>query len=164
MNLTRVISTFFDDALSRVVKVYKSGKNVHSAKQAAPFGVDSNPIANMVAVHAATTVDGRPVIIGYVDKNLIADVGEIRIFSTNEDGDVETFIHLKNNGQIVLGGESDNAVRYSELDDGLQEFEGDINAEFVKIQTAITGLGGVYSRLNVSVNITDAKIDEIQTP
>ena len=54
--------------------------------EAMPYGVDSNPIKDMVAVYSETTGKGETVIIGYLNKNLKAEVGEFRTFSTDSNG------------------------------------------------------------------------------
>ena len=64
---------------------------------------------------------------------------------------------------LELMGNSDNAVRYSPLDTELQLFKDAIQGELTKIQTAITGLGGVYVPGTLSLDISGAKIDEIKT-
>lgn len=117
----------------------------------------------MVAIYAETGTKGNEVIIGYINKNQIADVGEFRTFSTDADGAVKFYIHQKNDGTCLLGGDADNAVRYQKLDDGLQQFKNLITAELVKIQTGITGVGGAYSPGTLTVDISQSKINEIKT-
>lgn len=158
-----MISTFVQET-KRKVKVYLTGLiNVQSAHQVSPYGVDSNPIADMKAIYGQTEVNGRPVIIGYINKNVLADEGEIRLFSTDSAGALKMYVWLTNDGLLELGGDSHNLVRYTPLNSGLQDLKTAINAELTKIQTAISGLGGAYSKSDVSVDISSSKIEEIKT-
>src|SRR5690606_8847873 len=96
-------------------------------------------------------------------KDQLAAIGELRLYATDGNGQLQTFVWLKNDGTIELGGNTDNAVRYLPLNTALQGQVTDINAELVKIQTAITGLGGAYAHTPVSIDISGAKIEEIKT-
>lgn len=161
MNLVSVIETFIDNSSSRVVKFFKMGKNVHSAKQAGPFGFDSNPIAGMVAIHVMSSVDGKPVIVGYINKNQVVGVGESRMFSTNATGTLQIYIKCTSTGDIQLGGTTNHAVRWESLNDDMEDLEDDINTELEKIRVAIAGLGGTYSKSAIGININGAKSDKV---
>ena len=63
---------------------------------------------------------------------------------------------------LELGGNDDNAVRYSTLVSGLIANDTLINAELTKIATAISTLGGSYVPTPVSTNITLAKVDGVK--
>ncbi len=123
------------------------------------------------AIYAETASDELPIIIGYINTHAMAAEGEKRLFSlkkvTAEDGKIsyqESFYTWhKNDGTYELGGNVDNAVRYAKLNAALQSEVNKINAELTKIQTAIGSVGGTYTRLPVSVDITQAKINEIKT-
>lgn len=148
----------------RIVKVLRYGKHdVQEAEQVAPFGVDSSPVAGMVAVFADTAVNGEAKIVGYVNEEQLADAGETRLYATNAKGVLQTFVWLKNDGTIEVGGTAHNAVRYAPLNAGLQQYNTLLVAELVKVATAITALGGAYVPGVVSVDISAAKIDEIKT-
>lgn len=73
-----------------------------STRQAAPYGVDSNPIAGMVAVYSETTEKGKPVIIGYLNKNQISQPGETRFFATDNNGVVLGSVYFKGDGSIII--------------------------------------------------------------
>lgn len=156
MTLIQVIETDLDDAGSRVVKFYKFGKNVHSAKQAAPFGVDSNPIEGMIAIHTNTSVDGKPAVIGYINPDQVAEVGEMRIFSTDSDGELQTYIHLKNDGTMEIGGNTKHMTRFEELKVGFDQLRTDFNAH-------VHAGNGVPPTTPSTASIDDSKIDEIKT-
>lgn len=146
----------------RTLKVINFGA-AKTAHQINPFGEDSVPVENMIAVYGKTANIKDPVIIGYINENQISAPGEKRIFSLDSDGDVAFSIHLKNNGTCEIGGNSDFAVRFNALNNSLQQQKDSINQELSKIQSAILGVGGTYVKQNISIDITAAKINEIKT-
>lgn len=116
MKLLSVLSTSFDNISRLIVKAWNGKSDTRTAKQYAPYGVDSNPIKGMVAIYGKTELDGAECIIAYLNKSLLADTGECRIFSTDANGGLQTYIWLKNSGNIMeLGGNSNNAVKYNEF-------------------------------------------------
>lgn len=175
VQFTKVISSAVNNLL-RLIKVQRYGlDDIQEVNESAPFGDDANPIKGMTAIYAATSQRGEMVIIGYINKNRLADVGEKRIFSTDSGGDLSTYIWLKNDGTMQLGGVVDNAVRYIPLNAGLQ-------AEAVKIGTNLNAILVNLTALNIAVNglipgavpmpyvitpvdvdISNSKIDEIKT-
>jgi len=154
------------EAGRRFLKVQRLGNNdVQTPRESMPFGVDSVPLdrEDFVAIVAESSEKGKPVVIGYINRNQIAQEGEMRIFSLKNNGQISQFIHLKGDETIEFGGNSDNLVRFSPLSTALNNQATAINAELIKIQTAITGLGGAYARANVSINISGAKIEEFKS-
>lgn len=101
--------------------------DVQEKNEVSPFGVDSNPIKDMIAIYAPTSEIGSEVIIGYINKNQIADIGEMRIFSTDADGVEKISIHLRNTGQAEIGGTGDNLVRFNKLNDSFEQLKSDFN-------------------------------------
>jgi hypothetical protein len=165
MQLVKTISTDFDKLKHRIVKFLRFGMNDHqTSKQAAPYGVDSNPIKDMIAVYSATSETGNSVILGYLNKDMVAEPGEIRLFSTETDGGLKAVVFLKKNGHIWLNGAADNLVRYNKLNQNIQAFAGSINAELVKINTAILALGGTYQIQHVTVDIQESKVESVKVP
>lgn len=115
MNLVKVISTKIKNT-QRLVQILRYGeRDVQEPIQASPFGIDSNPIKDMIAVYGETGEKGKNVIIGYLNVNQLAEVGALRLFSTDEDGAQQTYLKLTNDGCIELGGNTDFMVRYSVL-------------------------------------------------
>src|SRR5688572_1357771 len=107
MQLIKIISTELDRFNRRLAKFLRYGKNdTQTALQVGPFGVDANPIKDMIAVYAPTGEKGETVVIGYINKNQLAEPGEHRIFSTNASGAVQASVYLKTNGVIVITGQS----------------------------------------------------------
>lgn len=151
-----MISTFVQET-RRKVKVYLTGLiNVQSAHQVAPYGIDSNPIPEMKAIYAKTEVNGRPVIIGYINKNVLADGGEIRLFSTDEAGTLKMYVWLKNDGTLELGGSTKHMTRFEELKTGFDQLRTDFNAH-------VHASNGVPPTTPSTASIDDSKIDEIKT-
>lgn len=145
----------------RVFKVLQFGAK--TADECAPFGEDSNPLKDMTAVFAETSSGGEPVIIGYFNKNQLAEIGEKRMYSLKQDGSVSSFIWLKNDGTIQLNGTNDNAVRFKPLKNALTQTDTSINTELSKIALAISSLGGSYTPGQVQTDISGAKIDDLKT-
>ncbi|MCK4521530.1 MAG: hypothetical protein KAU20_03070, partial [Nanoarchaeota archaeon] len=100
---------------------------MRESKVSAPHGIDSSPVEDLIAVYSPTQQNGRDVILGYLCRNALADVGELRLFSTDSNGVEKNYIWLKNNGSIELGGDADNAVRYSKLEKAFNELKDDHN-------------------------------------
>lgn len=164
MNLIKVISTSVNTLNQRVIKMFRFSRlDVQTALEVSPYGFDSNPVAGMVAVYAPTTDKGETMIIGYINKNQKAGVGELRLFSTNASGDEKFYTWLKSDGTYEMGGKVDNAVRYAKLNLALQNEVAKINAELGKINGAIVALGGTYAVSPITLDISAAKINEIKT-
>lgn len=156
-------SKFFEATIEqgkRILKVNQYG--VKTADESAPFGVDSNPIKGMTAIYADTSNDSESVIIGYINENQIAQKGETRIFSLDENGNLKAFVWCKNNGEIHLNGNTSTAVKFEELKTAINNSDNLLNAELTKIQTAITALGGTYVKSNVTTNIDPSKSDKVK--
>lgn len=145
----------------RIFKVSQYG--IKTANESAPFGDDANPIPELRAVFANTSEVGEPVIIGYINLNQLAGVGEKRIYALTPDGKLSIDLWLKNDGTMELGGKTDNLVKYTPLDIGLKTTNTDINIEFTKIAAAIGALGGSYVVKPITTNITQAKSTTLKT-
>lgn len=164
MNLVKVISTSVDSAMRRIVKVLRMGKSdVQTPFDVSSYGIDSHPIKDMIAIYDITS-SGETVVVGYINKNKKAELGELRLFSTDANGSEKFFVWLKNNGTLQLGGTVDNIVRYIPLDAGLQKEAVLINNELAKIAAALNALiPGIYTHTPISVDISQSKINEIKT-
>jgi hypothetical protein len=161
--ISKVISTSITNS-KRLIKFLGFGKNdVQEKNEFGPFGIDSNPVKDMVAIVVPSSEIGREIVLGYLNVNQLSAVGETRIFSTNESGVVQIAIHLKNNGNIEIGGNNDNLVRFTELKSGLASQDTAINVEFGKIATAINAIApGAYVPATIETNINASKIDELK--
>lgn len=166
MQFVKIISTEFDELKRTIVKFCRFGKgDIQTAVESSSYGIDSNPLVkDLVGVYATTSEKGQTVLIGYLIKDKIADIGETRLFSQKANGDVSFFVHLKNDGTAEIGGDEDNLVRYSALNTAVQQMKTDINTELVKIAAGIATGGGSYTVAPLSVNLGAAKIEEIKCP
>jgi len=165
IRFTRVNEAISGTLARLVVKVLRLGsKDVQTALNVANFGVDSSPIKGMVAIHADTGIEGETIILGYIKPDAIAQPGETHIYSTDQDGADSFRIKLLTDGNAEIGGNADNATRYTPLDSGLQAFKVEIQSELVKIATGISGAGGAYTPGTLTVDISGSKIDNIKTP
>ena len=172
MNIVKVLSTRISET-KRLIKFLRYGKSdVQENYEVAPFGYDANPIKDMVAVYAKTDVIGESIIIGYINKNQISDIGESRIYSTDEDGVLSFYLHLKNDGTASFGGDTDNLVRYSKLEDAFNELKDDFNSLVNTFNTHVhPGVTSGPSSTSTTpttgttsaADISDAKIEEIKT-
>lgn len=177
MQIAQVISTEFNKVLQRIIKVRRFGKSdVQTSVEASPFGVDSNPIKNWVAVYAATSEKGKSVIVGYLNKNQLAAVGENRTYSTDAEGNLKFYIWQKNDGTCELGGDSNFAVRFNELKTEFNKLKASHNTlaqkwnsfcgVYVPGSPSTTGLPASLSGSTVTENDSDidqAKNDKIKT-
>ena len=146
----------------RILKFLGIGGSASTASESMPFGIDSNPIADMIAIHSTTSNNAESVIIGYINKNQIAEAGESRLYSLDANGVLKAFVYCKNDGILLLNGDGYSGVRYEPLNTGLGNQNTLINAELIKIQTAITSLGGAYARAGVTFDITTSKSDMVK--
>lgn len=172
MDLVKVISSELDSTKKRIVKFLRLGKSdVRTSVEVGPFGIDSSPVKDMIAIYSPTSINGKTVIIGYVNKNQLADVGEVRMYSTDSSGVQKFYTWLKNDGTFEIGGKTDNAVRYSKLETAFNQLKSDFNTFIAAYNlhthagvtagssvTAITAPGTVSS-----ADISPAKINEIKT-
>lgn len=175
MNLVKVYSSAID-AGKRVVKILRYGRSdVRTAVQVGLPGIDSAPIENLIAVYSKTGKEGSQIILGYINKKAIAESGEIRFYSQDDDGNEQTYIFVKKDGTIELGGDSDNAVRFSELESGFNELKSDYNDLVSKFNQHIhtNGAGPTAGPQDPSqipiiippttADISDSKIENVKT-
>jgi hypothetical protein len=172
MNIVKVISSEFTDLSQRLVKFLRLGKSdVRTAIEVGPFGVDSNAPKDTVAAYSDTAVKGQSVIVGYVNTRQEAGVGEYRTYAVDSSGDVAFYTWIKANGTMEIGGDTDNMVRYSELETAFNQLRDDFN-DFVNTTynlhqhpTAAVGPPSVPTVTGTpsTADITAAKINEIKT-
>jgi len=151
-------------ATNEFVKVLRYGlSDVSTPEQALPFGIDSKPIKNKRAVVLNTARKGKNVTVGYLIQSELTESGETRIYSTDNDGIEKFYVQLFKDGTCEIGGDADNMVRYAPLNNNIQDFKNQIQAQLVLIQTGIVGAGGAYTPGTLTVDISTSKIDEVKT-
>lgn len=170
MKVVKVISTKVNSLGQLMTKLLKSGKSdVQEVKTLSVPGVDSNPIEDEIGLYETTDINGENFIIGFVIKNRKAGSGEVRLFSTDDKYQEKTYIWVKNDGTIEIGGNVDNAVRYSKLETAFNELKADFNDLVTKYNTHIhpTPSGPSSTTATTATqstaDITPAKIEEIKT-
>lgn len=106
---------------SRVVKAFRKIKSeafkddTEETDVVQPFGFEGVPIKDMIALVAETSELGRNQVIGYIHKNVLAAAGESRMFSLDVNGTVKAYTWCKANGDLLLNGDSNFAVKFNEL-------------------------------------------------
>lgn len=173
MKLSTVISNV--TGTFRTIKAYTMGKNVETANYVGPGNIDFNPVKNMKAIFAKTKNSSEPVIIGYINKTIITDLeeGEGVFFSTDGKTALAT-IKARKNGDIEINGNSDNAVRFSELESAYNQLKSDHDSlvsafnQHVHPTAAVgppsppTPVPSVIPASNSTGDISGAKIDNVK--
>jgi len=164
MKILTVASTRLDDLKRLVIKVWNGKSDTRTAIQATPQGIDSNPIKGMVAIYVKTELDGNEYIIGYLNKDSLAEPGETRIFSTSTTGVLKAYSWHKTDGTIHFNGNADNLVRWAALNTQLQNEVTAINVELAKISAALNALvPGIYTMQPITLNINSAQIKDLKS-
>ena len=113
--------------LYRSIKVLVYGdSDARTAAQAAPFGIDSSPPKDFIAIYGETDVRGQKVIIGYLNRNLCAADGETRLYSLKGDGTLSQDIWLKSDGTMEIGGNGDFMTKFNNTKAVVDEIQSDI--------------------------------------
>ena len=147
----------------RLIKSFvRSQRDVQTSYQVAPWGDDSQPVKNARVCHADTMAEDT-LVLGVINTDQKAAEGERRIFATDADGNTVVDIWLRNDGTIEMAGSGDNLVKYIPLNQALTTYNSAINAELMKIQTAILSLGGAYAYQALTIDVTGAKADNLKT-
>lgn len=139
----------------RVIKVQEEGTKTPFLFEG--FGEDSHPLKGMTALMMDTQADGECAVVGFLDVEKITALGEKRIFSLDLDGNVSSYIWLKNNGKIEFNGNENSLVKYNELKEKCDALEKFINTELPKIQSAIATAGGTYVPAQASFDISSSE-------
>lgn len=175
ITLQTVISQTLDKG-KRIITSLGWGKfNNTTASQAAPFGVDSVPVKDMIALYAKTSNDAERVIVGYINKWCLADAGEIRIYSTKADGSEGTRVWVQDDGVIEIGGtgakgsNANHLVRWEDLNTALQQLKSDMQSDMVTIFNAHvhptpSGVSGATTTpmTQPNIDITSAKTTKLK--
>jgi hypothetical protein len=177
MKIVHVLSTSISDLNKRVVKFLGLGKrDIQTSDEANPYGLDSNPTKGSIAIYSETSEKGQTVILGYLNKNQLAGVGEFRMFSTDDDGTLKFYVWLKSTGIIEIGGDSNYAVKFNELKTEFNKLKSDHNdliqkwnsfcTSYVPGSPSVTGLPATLGTSVLVANASDidnAKNAKIKT-
>lgn len=173
--ITKIISTAITSG-ARVLKVLGFGRadgDVREVKEAMPFGLDSNPVKGMSAILAETTANGSPVVIGYINKNQLAEVGGSRLYSTDSDGAVQIALYLRADGTMEIGGNANHMTQYEGMKDAYDELRDDLNDliskfnshthPYTNVSTPATTSPTATTATPSSADMSGAKLDNIKT-
>lgn len=156
VTLVKTIATKLEDAY-RHIKVQVMGKNdIQTPAEALPYGIDSNPVKDLVAVYAASSVKGEPVILGYLQKNRLAELGALRLYATDDAGGEQNYIYLRADGTIEIGGSADNMVRYSELETAFNDLKADLDTLSDKHNRLLSDFNDLVTNYNAHQHTTTA--------
>lgn len=123
MKIANIISTAISKGIL-VIKVLSLGsKDVNTLLNVQPYGLDSNPVKDLKGVFAET-VGTEKLFLGIIRKDTKAQTGQTRVYSE----DVEVWLR---NGKLELGGNSNFAVKYTELKQGYDLLVQQVNALIV---------------------------------
>ena len=160
MITTAKIKGFFLEGKYRILKVFQYGAK--TADECAPFGFDGNPPNDMDAIFLETGAGGEPVVIGYIQTQRLANQGEVRLYALNENNNLSTYLWLRKDQTIELGGNDENLVKFSKLQEDLTLLQTKLNQELAKIASGISTGGGVYVPESIVINIENAKTELIK--
>ena len=166
MNFVKITSTSIDELSRRIIKFLRLGRSdVQDSIQVAPFGFDSCPVKDMIAVYGETSMKGETIIIGYINKNAVVDKGESRMFSIDPTtGVLKTYVKCTNTGDIELGGNANNLVKHTALNTAMQNEAQAVNIELAKIAVVLNSLvPGSYTVVPVTIDISPAKTENVKT-
>ena len=153
MKASKVLSSSVNGLKNVIVKVLRLGNSdVQTSKQVSPFGIDSNPIKNMVAIHSETGITGETIILGYINKECITNPGETRLYSTDLNGVLKSTVYLRDDETIEIMGDSNFAVKYNEL-----------AAQFNILKANVDACSSALSLPPSTADITLTKNDKIKT-
>lgn len=177
--LLRTTATRFNKYKQLLVKAI-SAKGTYEAEEYSSFGTDSRPPKDMTAIYIKTERDGDECIIGYLNKDRLAEIGDYRIFSTDDSAVLKTYIWLHNDGTIDIGGNAKHMARFEELKTGFDQLKQDFNTLVTKYNShihpiinaipaatppgVVTSGPTVTSGTPTTATIDPAKINEIKLP
>jgi hypothetical protein len=164
-----------DDAGRLITKFLRNGKDdIQETKTALPFGFDCMPIKDMKSVYTQTANMAEPVLIGFINLDLVSEPGESGLYSTDDEGALQIYLRLKKDGTIHFGGDTGNLTRYQELETAFNQLKSDHNSLVTAFNThmhatAATGPpvpptpGAGIPAVASTADITGAKINEFKT-
>jgi len=139
----------------RILKVFQFGAK--TAKEVGPFGFDSSAPENWTAIYGETSNKAESVIIGYINKNQLAEVGGSRMYALDSSGEVVGYVYARASGVLELNGSTYSGVRFQNLVQAINAQNVLINAELAKVAVSIAALGGSYAPGTISTNLTSSE-------
>jgi len=178
MNLLTIVkNTDIVKKIRSVTVTAFSIKDVRNAPEAAPYGIDSNPVAGMQALYIKTSNDSQPVICGYINTQQLAATGENRIYATDAGGNEVGKVWLHTDGTVELAGVSDSVnANHAAQFEGLQTAFNQLTTDYGNFVTAFnahvhggsgtppTPVPGVIPVTDTTADISPAKATKILIP
>lgn len=153
MKLLRIVGTSYNTLKQLVVKTI-GAKATYTAEEYSSWGVDSRPPNGTTALYTRTEADGDEAIIAYLIKNRLAEVGELRLFSTSANGTLQTYIWLKADGTIQLGGVSNGGL--VKIDNLKTQYDAGIAAIKAAVAAGFSAQAGIDGGVGLSAFNTAA--------
>lgn len=186
MNIVKVISTSYDKLKRLAVKVILFGKEDNGFAvqplEVSPHGIDSRPIPGARGLYTTTSTIGKTYMLGYVNADRKAAVGETRLYATDANGEVKFNLWLRADGTVLMGDSelpaayTNFAVKYNETKQEGDKMKATINdlvgkwnafaAAYVPGSPVTTGTPPTLAGQNVQPNTSDfslIKNDKIKT-
>ena len=144
MLLTQIVSSLVDKG-KRIIKLMRMSDCVE-VSESMPFGVDSQPLPNMIAIYSQTKVKGANVVLGYINVNQLVDIGETRLFSADKNNTIKYNVKLSNDSNLYLGVSTDfityadNLVKANETIADLQAMITQMNTNLTLIATGMNAI------------------------
>lgn len=155
--ISKVLSYNLDQFKRRIVKVLRFGReDGKESFEVSPYGLDSGVPKGCMAVYMKSHNRGNSIVLGYINQEQLATIGETRLYSNGSE------IWIRKNGDIEIGGNTDNLSSHSELQIAMNLLAQKINEQFGLIASGIATGGGAYTPTPISINLIDAKLDKIK--
>ena len=155
ISLAKYSSAIIEGA-KRIIKAFTIG-GAATAKQVYPFGFDSQPLEGVTAIYSDTSNKDESIIIGYINKNQLAEVGASRMYALGESGEVSGFVFVRASGVLELNGSDFSAVRYENLKAKIDLLQTQINSQWPLIAAGIATGGGNYTPTSVNVDFSNTQ-------
>lgn len=168
----KIINQVIEDSIRKIVtEIYPDYTRM--SNQICPPGIDAAPLEEDQGVSLVIDSANRTVNIGiYPDAQ--ADPGEIRIYSRDENGDIQALIYCKNDGTIEINGSADYAVAFDDLKSAFDEFKDDMNNFITTIYNVHVHPGVTAGPASTSATVSqgtataadmsDSKVDTVKLP
>lgn len=145
----------------RILKVFQFGAK--TAKEVGPFGFDSAAPENWTAIYGETSNKGESVVIGYINKNQLAEVGGSRMYALGSSGEVVSFVYARASGVLELNGSTYSGVRFQPLKSAIDANDLMVAGELSKIALVLNSLVlGSYTPGPISTNLTGAESSTVK--
>jgi hypothetical protein len=176
IGIGKYISSTISNAM-RTIKLTIWGRtDTRERIESMPFGFDAQALANMQAITMDTSMDGKSVVIGFVNTKQLAAAGESRMYALDSDGNLLGFFYCKSDGTMLIGGDDNFAVKFNELKTEYNSLKSTVNdlaskwsafaTAYVPGSPSATGLPVTLAGQNVPANSSDidnAKNTKIKT-